>query len=380
MRPGTLRIGSVFGIPIQVHPSWLLIAVLVAMSLTAEFRPVAPRAAPILAALTALVFFASILAHELAHGVVAQRLGIRVVSITLFVFGGVAQIAREPKRPRDELLIAIAGPLASAGIGLSCFGLARAGLFPAIAAEPLAWVGRVNLGVAVFNCLPGFPLDGGRVARAALWAVNGNQLGATVTASYIGKAIAYAFIGLGGISALSGNVGNGLWIAFIGWFLLNAAASSVANATLHDVMDGVVAAQAMSLAYPSVPCDMTLARYVEEVAFVSGHRLHLVTWPSGIRGFVTLEKVVAVPRDAWATTTVGAIQTPIEEPKAVGPKTPLVEVLDAIADVPLVAVVEGNRLLGIIEHDHLLAVLRAHLDVGAARPSPILARARRVSA
>lgn len=363
-RPGTLRIGSVLGIPILVHVSWLIAAALVVMALSAQFRPLAPQAAPVIAAITALVFFASIVAHELAHSFVAQRVGVGVVSITLFVFGGVAQIAREPRRPRDELLIAIAGPLASGAIGLACLGAAASGLLPRVASEPLSWLGRVNVGVALFNCLPGFPLDGGRITRALLWSLNGDANRSTVTAARLGRAIAYLFIGGGGLLAVSGNIGNGIWTAFIGWFLLDAAGASVVQATLRGVMKGSVAAHAMSLDYPSVPSELTLASYIEDVAFTSGRRTHLVADPRGISGVVTLEQVISVPRATWATTTVGQIQTPIDAPPSVAPETPLVDVLEAMADAPLVTVRQGQRLLGVIEHDRLLAVLRAHLDVG----------------
>ena len=370
-RPGTLRIGSALGIPILVHVSWLIAAILVTMSLTAVFRPVAPHAAPVLAAVTALVFFASIVAHELAHGAVAQRLGVPVVSITLFVFGGIAQIAREPKRPRDELLIAVAGPLASAVIGLVCLAAARSGLLPPIATVPIAWVARINIGVAIFNCLPGFPLDGGRIARALIWGMSGDPQRATIAASRIGQGIAYLLIAMGGLLAMSGNIGNGIWTAFIGWFLLNAAGSSVANATLRGAMQGAVAGHAMSLDYPSVPAEMTLASYIEDVTFVTGRRTHLVTHPYGIGGFVTLEQVTAVPRAAWTTTTVGAIETLIDAPPSVSPETPLVDVLEAMANAPLVTVRRGAQLVGVIEHDRLLAVLRAHLDVGPLPLPPV---------
>jgi Zn-dependent protease len=354
--------------PILVHVSWLIAAALVTVSLSAQFAALGVRPAPALAALTALAFFGSIVLHELAHGVVAQRFGVPVVSITLFIFGGVAQIAREPKRPRDELLIAAAGPLASAVIGLMCLAGSRLGALPPAVAEPLAWVGRVNLGLAIFNCLPGFPLDGGRILRAVLWALNGDALRATVVASRVGQGIAYLFIGGGGLLAVSGNFGNGLWFAFIGWFLLTAAGSSVASATLRGVMQGATAAHAMSLDYPAVPSAMTLARYVEEVAFTSGRRTHLVAHPSGVRGVVTLDQVMSVPREAWTTMTLGEIETPLEAPPSVSPETPLVDVLEAMADAPLVTVRQGDRLLGVIEHDRLLAVLRAHLDVGTFPP------------
>jgi Zn-dependent protease/CBS domain-containing protein len=367
MKPaaGTLRLGSILGIPLLVHVSWLLAAALFTVSLTGHFSARGLSRAPLLAALTALTFFATIVLHELAHGVVAQRLGVPVVSITLFVFGGVAALAREPRRPRDELLIAVAGPVMSAAIGLMCLGASQAGLLAPAVAEPLAWLGRVSLGVAIFNCLPGFPLDGGRITRALLWMVNGDALRSTVIASRMGQGIAYLFIGGGGLLAVSGNVGDGLWIAFVGWFLLHAASSSAASATLRGVMQGATAAHAMSLDYPVVPATMTLASYVEDVALTSGRRTHLVAGPaSGVAGVVTLEQVMGVPRELWATTTIGAIQTPLDGPPSVSPDTPLVEVLETMASAPLVTVRRGERLLGVIEHDRLLAVLRAHLDVG----------------
>ena len=240
---GSLSLGKVLGIPIQLHVSWFLIAILITWTLASGYFPQEYpgwQAATywLVGAVTAALFFASVLIHELAHSVLALREKVPVKSITLFIFGGVAQIGSEPPTAGAEFRIAIAGPVSSLGLAAIFGGLGAALGDSAVLAAPLAYLGRINLMLAVFNMIPGFPLDGGRVLRAALWALGGNFQNATKWASRAGRAVAYGFILVGvGQVLLGGGLLNGLWIVFIGWFLNNAAESSYQQVVLRDIAE-----------------------------------------------------------------------------------------------------------------------------------------------
>jgi Zn-dependent protease len=366
MRP-TIRLGRIAGIEVGVHWSLLVIGVLLVGSLAGGQLPsIAPHAhgSYLAAAVLAVVlFFASILAHELAHAVVARRVDVPVSSIVLFVFGGLATLEREPKRPRDEILIAAAGPLASAAMGLLALGAAR--VVPPAFAEPLLWLGRANIGIAIFNCLPGFPLDGGRIARAILWKLRHDVVSATIATARLGQLLAYMFVAFGALATLGGRVADGLWIAFLGWFLLRAAEASADDARVRAALAGAVAGSAMNVDFPAVPAEMSLARYVEDVTFTTGRRTHLVTSAGHPLGVITLERLAAIPRARWETLTLGEAAFPLEALPSVSAHAPLIDVLTAFGDAPLVAVRDGDRLEGVIEHERLLALVRAHLDISA---------------
>jgi Zn-dependent protease len=355
-RRGALRIGRVRGIPIEVHPSWLIAFLVVTLSLSVQLDAGALRV-PV-SAVAALALFASVVGHELAHAIVAIRLGVPVRSITLFVFGGVASLEREPRSPRDELLVAAAGPLASLGIGAVALLLARLPFAPPLLVEVLSWLGRVNVVIAVFNCLPGFPLDGGRMLRALLWARRKDVLAATVTAARTGEVLAYGFIALGVLAAAGGGVAGGLWLAFLGWFLLSAARSSVSDARLRDALSGLTASQVVAIDFPSVSGSLDLASYVEGVVFPTGERVHLVRGAEGVIGLVTLERAVATPRTRWKSASVGEAALPLSTLPRVAAAAPLTAVLEAMGDAPVV-VVDG---VGVIDRERLSALVQTRLD------------------
>src|SRR5918999_1926252 len=229
------KVGRLAGIEISIHPSWLVIAFLITYSLAESqfprtFRGWTAAEYWLVAAATATLFFASVLAHELSHATLARRFGLKVEGITLFIFGGATTIDAESHTPRDEALIALAGPATSLLIGgLLVFG----GLFvgqPQLGAL-VSWLGFVNLALGIFNLIPGFPMDGGRILRAFLWRVRGDRLVATRNAATVGRLLAYGLVGLGVFIALQpGGLFSGLWLAVIGWFLSNAAESTLMQA------------------------------------------------------------------------------------------------------------------------------------------------------
>ena len=238
----TIRLGRWFGVPVGLHYSWFVIAWLMTVSLASEFSRQSSRWSPAtvwsLAVITAVLFFACIVLHELAHAVVARLSDIPVRGITLFALGGIAQIEKEASTPAKEFWMAIAGPGASLVIGFVCRALAGAiaqvsrTATPSAPAAVFGWLAYINVSLALFNLIPGFPLDGGRVLRSIVWAITDNVDQATRIASRVGQAVALLFIGFGVFSVLTRNDFGGLWIAFIGWFLLEGAQSSYLQAEL----------------------------------------------------------------------------------------------------------------------------------------------------
>jgi Zn-dependent protease len=221
-----MDLGTVAGIPLRVHVSWIVALFFMTSSLSVELATSAGRFAPVLALGTVILLFAALVAHELGHALVARRCGVSVSAITLFVFGGAASLESEPRSARDELCIAVAGPLVSVALAVVTYGLARISPTP-IVHDPLEWLARVNLGIALFNMLPGFPLDGGRILRAVLWAWRRDVFSATTRAARMGRGIAYGMISLGLARALLGWSIDGVWMALVGCFLLSAARAAV---------------------------------------------------------------------------------------------------------------------------------------------------------
>lgn len=368
----SVHLMTIRGIRIGVHYSWLIVFVLVTFSLTGQFAVQHPEWSHsehiTFAVATSLLFFGCIVLHEFAHSVVAQTKRIPVRSITLFVFGGVAQIGREPDRPLTEFQIAIAGPIASVllSFGFSVVaGLAEAhALHFAALAE---WLASINFAIAMFNCVPGFPLDGGRIFRAVVWAVTGSFAKATRIASRSGQAVGFALIIGGTAIAFTGNWVNGVWIAFIGWFLLDAAQHSSAHVVLGSAVSGLVAQDVMTQECPTVSGRLSVAELVEEHILKTGQRCFVVSENGRLGGLITLHQVKTIPRDRWEDTALSSAMTPLARLRVVAPETPILKVLDVMeaGDVNQVPVVTGHRLLGMISRDHLLGVLYARMELGS---------------
>jgi Zn-dependent protease len=364
----SVRFARILGIPIGVNYTWFIVFALVTLTLASGYFPARyPDWGTIgyLAAglLTSLLFFASVVLHELAHSVVAIAWGIPVKSITLFIFGGVASIEREPQRPLAEFLIAIAGPVASLLLALG-FGLAwLAG--EALGLAPVAGLGfylaSINLSLAVFNMVPGFPLDGGRVFRSLVWAWTGNINRATRWAATTGRIIAVLMIVGGGILFLTGNWSSGLWLAFIGWFLDNAASQSSRQVWLREALQGYTAADFSSMCQP-VSSNTPLDWVVRDHVLPRGESCFLVTTDtlsSGDfepQGVVTLGQIRQVPRQRWGWTPIRQIMTPLQSLKPASSGEEAFAVLERMLSegLNLLPVVDGSRFIGLVQRENLL--------------------------
>lgn len=365
------RFGRLWGIPLGVHWSWFLVFGLLTWSLAAGFFPVeypglSRPAHWLLAGITSLLFFGSVLLHELGHSIIALRNQVPVRAVTLFIFGGVAQIGREPRTAGAEFRIAIAGPLTSLGLGLLFAGLWRLDQPIAYLAAPSIWLARINLLLAGFNMIPGFPLDGGRVLRALIWQVTGSYRRATRVATISGQLVAVGFIGSGMLTILGGYWLNGLWLIFIGWFLQNAAASSYAQANLREMLGGVTVQQVMQPQCPLVAGTESLSDLVEERILSGGQRCFFVGEQDRLHGMLTLRDIAQVPRPQWKQVTARQVMRRWEDLVRVKPTTELLEALQAMdeANVAQVPVVEGEALVGVLSREHVLHYLRIRSELG----------------
>jgi Zn-dependent protease len=368
----SFRLMTIRGIEVGIHYSWFIIFFLITLSLTSRFASQHPHWTLAehyaVGIATSLLFFASILLHELAHSFVALAKRIPVRSITLFVFGGVAQIGREPDRPMTEFQIAVAGPLASGALaaGFGAFAVLAGDEFERLAALA-GWLSWINFILAVFNLVPGFPLDGGRIFRAVLWHVTGSFHKATRIAAGTGQTIGYVFIFFGIWTIFAVNWFSGLWMAFIGWFLLSAAQASVFQVSVRSALGGLTAGDIMAGDCPTIGGRESVADLVDQQILRTGRRCFMVVDGDQLQGLVTLHHVKTVPREQWAATPVEAVMLPAARLKAVGPGTRLLDVLAVLEqqDVNQVPVMEDGRLLGIITRDHLLRVLSAKMELDA---------------
>jgi Zn-dependent protease/predicted transcriptional regulator len=369
-----LRIGKILGIPIYVHASWVIIFVLITMSLAMQFTQDHPQWTQTqhwsVGVATSLLFFASVLFHELSHSVVAQAYKIQVVSITLFIFGGVARIARDPSKAIQEFNIAVAGPIASFFLAGVFFGLTRFFPFSTMTGALATWLAETNFALAVFNLLPGFPLDGGRIFRAIVWGATKDFTRATKVAGGSGKLVAYGMIVFGAWYALKGQWTSGLWLAFIGWFLLNAAQESVAQIAIRETLAGLRAEDVMSHEVPTIARDISLEDYGHEV-LRTGRRCHLVITEDRLVGMMNVHKLNSVPREEWANMSVQAVMIPRDKILWATPEEPLLGLLERLlaADVNQMPVVgstgnESAHIIGMITRDSILRVMRTRSEVG----------------
>ena len=371
-----IKLGRILGVEIGLHYSWFIIALLITLSIAAQFSLNNPDWGDtlrwVLALITAALFFASIVLHELSHAVVAKARGLPVRSITLFALGGVAQIEKEAADAKTEFWMGIIGPITSLVIGVACLALTMALGWrpPEFPRQPLPamlmWLGYINVALAVFNMIPGFPLDGGRVLRAIAWWLTGDAGRATTIASRVGQFIAFAMIVYGVLQFFRGAGFNGLWITFIGWFLLNASRESYAQVAVTEGLRGVRVADVMSRDYLTVDGHSNLQTFVEEGLVRTGRRCFVVTLNGQAEGMITPKEISAVQRARWPYTTVADVMRPLDQVRTVGPGTPVSEALEVMAredlnQLPVVAA--GGGLAGLISRGHVLQLLRTRAEL-----------------
>jgi Zn-dependent protease/predicted transcriptional regulator len=355
---GTLRIGRLGGVQVQVHWSVLLIFALIAWSLsTATFPSEYPRSGGpelvVAGLVAAVVFLLALLAHEASHATVARHHGIEVDSITLWLFGGVAQLRGKAATPGVELRVAGVGPLVSLLLG-AAFGILAAGLRAVGITGPLvgacAWLAGVNVLLAVFNAIPAAPLDGGRILRAALWQWRGDPFWATVTAARAGRMLGivlmvvglYGFLRTGGISPL--------WLGFIGWFLAGAATAEEQQALLEDKLTSVRVGDVMTPHPDTAPADITVQQLIDDHLFQRHHSTFPLLDDGHLVGLVTLRRLKSVPAGRRALTTAREIACPIAEVPVATPGTPLSELVPHLNASPdgRALVLEDGRLVGVV--------------------------------
>lgn len=365
-----IKLGRVFGVEIGLHYSWFIIALLITFSLAEQFQLAnADWSAGLrwgLAVVTAILFFASIVIHELSHALVAKSRGLPVRSITLFALGGIAQIERDAADAKTEFWMGIIGPITSFVIGAVCLLLALALGWPppqlpqTPVAAMLMWLGVINIALALFNMVPGFPLDGGRVLRGLIWWVTGNAKQATTIAARIGQVIAFLMIIYGVMQFFIGSGFSGLWLAFIGWFLLSASRESYAQMVVAENLRGLRVADVMSRDYPAVDAYTNLQTFAEEHLMRTGRRFYIVSLQGQPEGIITTNEIAAVARARWPYTTVADVMRPLDRVHTVGPDTPIINVLELMAsqDLNQLPVMANGSLVGVISRAHLLQIIQ----------------------
>jgi Zn-dependent protease/predicted transcriptional regulator len=371
----SIPLGRVFGIEVGLHYSWFLIALLITMSLSAQFQESHPEWGPgviwTTALLTALLFFAALLTHELSHALVAKSRGLTTRVITLFALGGVAQIEKEPEDPKTEFWIGIVGPFTSAILGLISLGLAWvAGWRISTTPETpllamLVWLGYINLTLAAFNMIPGYPLDGGRILRAIIWWSNRDGQRATQLAARAGQLVALCFIALGIFRFFAGAGFGGLWIAFIGWFLMQAAGSSYSAVTLTATLKNVRVSDVMTHDCVAVDGNLNVQTFVEEHLLRTGRRCFVVEQNGEIIGLVTPHEIKHLERSRWPYMTLYDVMRPLDQVHTVTPSTPVMEALETMGrdDVNQLPVLTGNHLDGIVTRANVLQFLRTRAEL-----------------
>jgi len=365
----SIRLGRIRGIEIGLHYSWLLVFALLTYSLAAGVFPSwypgwSPGTYWAVGALSSLLLFASVLAHELGHSLVAQARGVPVISIILFIFGGVAQLADEARRARDEFLIAIAGPVVSLVIGTGSILLwpLVEGVNQQLGAV-LEYLGWANLILVAFNSIPAYPLDGGRVLRALLWGAMRNVLRATRIAAGIGVAIGFLFMA-GGLFLVFRSPLSGIWLIALGWFLQNAANQSYQQLLIRRFFEGVRVGQLMDPDPPTIGPDLSIDELVDALLAYNVRSFPVVE-DGRLVGIVTLTDVRHAPREEWPVRRVRDLMTPRERLITANPEDDLERALRLMAahEIHQIPVVDDSRLLGLLTRNALLRFLQLRQEL-----------------
>jgi Zn-dependent protease/CBS domain-containing protein len=361
------RLGRLAGIPIAIHWSWLVVAVLITWTLAASIFPdqnpgLSDSAYVAMGVVAALVFFACLLLHELGHAFQARREGVEIDGITLWLFGGVARFKGLFPSAGAEFRIAIAGPLVSLALGLA-FVLAAWMLgLPEAVDGVAAWLGFINLTLLVFNLIPALPLDGGRVLRSALWQRRGDLGQATRSAAAVGRGFAYLFIAVGLAELVFLGSFGGVWLAFVGWFLLQAASAEARYLATRQALGGLRVEDLMVADPATVREDMRLGEFVDDVVWSRRFTTYPVVDDGRAVGLLPFRRVAEIPRREWDGRAVRECMLPLNETPVFRRDEPLIGALERLSSSPVNRglVLDGDRLVGLLS---ITDVVRA-LEVG----------------
>ncbi len=374
------KFGRIFGIDIRIHWSWLAIFFLLLWWLAEGFYdnddwyPQWTAAERWLASgITTVLFFVSILLHELSHSLVARRLGLPVHSITLFIFGGVSSLTEEPQTASVEFKMAIVGPLMSFALGIIAgviyYAFHLNGLGTAVPGAIALYLWFINIAVGIFNMLPGYPLDGGRVLRASLWARTGSMLRATRWASRVGTIIAFGLMALGVISALAGNVLGGVWFVVIGWFLRNTSEQAYQQLLYRNTLEGAKVSDIVDRSFEGAPPDIPLSELVNEYILGRGQRCVPVVVENNLLGLITMGDLRRFPPDEWATTSAFRVMTPREQLYTVASDDELMSALELMAanDVHQLPVIDGFDFSGFVTRADVIRRIQVKAELAGLR-------------
>jgi Zn-dependent protease/CBS domain-containing protein len=374
--PGSVRVARLFGIDINIHFSWILIFFLVVLNLADSFPQQFPQWSNqkglVVASITAFLFFGSVLAHELAHSLVARRFQMSVSSITLFLLGGVANLRKEPPSAKAEFFMAAAGPATSVLIGIVGLGVAvlldpRAAIPNVEAIQAVAgYLGTVNLYLAAFNLIPGFPLDGGRVLRSIIWAVSGDRNRATSIAARGGQLVAFALGAFVVYEVIVLREVSGLWLGLIAYFLYNAATSTLQQEKIASVIGGARVAPLMTTDFRSTRPGVMVGEVIRDLVLPMNLRAIPVLESDRLVGLVAIGDLRKVDQARWAETPVEAVMTPASELPTVSPDDPLAAALERFGttDLPLLPVTKDGRLVGLLYRESVIGYVRMQEALG----------------
>jgi Zn-dependent protease/CBS domain-containing protein len=360
-----LSLGKIFGIQINIDWSWIIIFGLVTWLLASAYFPSEYKTWStaeywIVGAVTSLFFFASVLLHELAHSIVAIRYGLTVKSITLFIFGGVSQINEEPPSAWSETVIAFVGPATSIVLAGVFYGISLGTTSYAPVRAATMYLAYINLILGIFNLIPGFPLDGGRVLRGILWGTTKSLRRATLIAANVGRGIAFLFIIFGVYLLFTGNFINGIWIMFIGWFLESAASSQLQQQQIHELLAGHKVSQAMNRNFVTIPENITLQNLLDEHIITSGRRSFIVERGDEMVGLLTIHQIRETPAEKRSGMTVGQAMITMDKTKKVTPSTELVDAMSEMDDagVNQMPVMSDGTIVGVLSREDLISYLK----------------------
>lgn len=367
------RLFRVFGFEVGLDPSWLVIATLVVWSLAAGvfpylFEGYSTGVYWMMAVVATIGLFFSIVAHELSHSLAARRLGMQMRGITLFIFGGLAEMEDEPPSPKAEALMALAGPAMSIVLGGIFYGAYRLmnGDSPVPVSGVIGYLGILNLALAAFNLVPAFPLDGGRVLRALLWGLSGDLLKATRWASGVGVGFAWMLVALGTLRVLQGIVVGGIWWILIGLFMRSVAGLSYRQLQVRTALRHETVARFTRRDLPGVPAHISLRNFADDYLFRHAERLYPVVDAANVwQGCIGLADLKRVPQDRWHQVTVGEMAAVCEPDRVIGAEEDAERALRKLSRKPAdtLFVAEGDQLVGTVSRQDLVNFVAAKLEL-----------------
>jgi Zn-dependent protease len=370
----SFRLATFFNIPIEINFTWFIIVGLVIFTLAQGYFPItnpemSPAAHWVMAIISALLLFASLLAHELSHSIVAKKNKLPIRGITLFVFGGVAHMSKEPPSPAVEFKMAIAGPLMSFFLSLVFLGLTNVFYnlgFPSAITSITNYLFILNMVVGIFNLIPGFPLDGGRILRSALWGYYKDLKKATAIASGFGKGFAFFLMAMGFLNLFTGAIIAGIWFIFIGFFLMEAAEVSYRQVVMKKLLSGVYVKDLMTKDVITVPSTITLEKLIDDYFFRYRHAAFPVIEDDTLLGLVTLHRIKEVERNKWPKTTAKDILIPLSKSLIVKKELHAIDAMGRMATngVGRLLVIEDSKMIGILSQKDIMGLFQFKQEIG----------------